>query len=71
MNLFNKIKELFNSDPVYNCKVYTKIGCSHVDGLLCDFKTCSLRLEESIFSDEQILDIPYNLRFYKNDTNQG
>lgn len=34
-------------DPVYHCKVYRdKLngGCVHVDGLLCDFATCSMRL---------------------------
>ena len=31
-------------DPVYNCEVYKKIGCSHVDGFLCDFEKCEIRL---------------------------
>lgn len=29
-------------DPVYNCDVYRKEGCSHVDGMLCDMKTCKI-----------------------------
>ena len=28
-------------DPVYSCAIYEKFGCSHVDGMLCDMKTCS------------------------------
>jgi hypothetical protein len=31
-----------DSDPVQNCDVYKKIGCSHVDGMLCDMKTCNI-----------------------------
>lgn len=27
-------------DPVRNCKVYKTIGCCHVDGFLCDMRTC-------------------------------
>jgi len=30
------------SDPVYKCIVYTSIGCSHVDGYLCDMSTCNI-----------------------------
>ena len=31
-----------NSDPVYHCNVYREEGCSHVDGMLCDFPNCSI-----------------------------
>ena len=31
------------NDPVRNCEVYIKEGCSYVDGPLCDMRTCSLR----------------------------
>lgn len=49
---------LNDSDPVYNCKLYTDEGCSHVDGFLCDFPKCSMLkeyLEEgmTIKDDEQ------------------
>ena len=30
------------NDPLKDCQVYKKLGCSHVDGLLCDFPNCSL-----------------------------
>lgn len=30
------------NDPVYSCKIYTQEGCSHVDGYLCDMKTCNI-----------------------------
>lgn len=29
-------------DPVYNCDVYRKEVCSHVDGMQCDMKTCKI-----------------------------
>lgn len=32
-------------DPVKHCDLYKDEGCAHVDGFLCDFETCSMRLE--------------------------
>lgn len=34
-----------NNDPVKHCNLYKEEGCSHVDGMLCDFSTCSMRVE--------------------------
>jgi len=34
-------KESVKNDPVYTCDTYLREGCSHVDGLLCNPKTCS------------------------------
>ena len=31
------------NDPVYHCEIYIAEGCAHVDGFLCDMKTCSSR----------------------------
>ena len=31
-------------DPVKHCTLYKEEGCSHVDGILCDFDTCSMRI---------------------------
>ena len=46
MNLEKVIREIIKiikeNDPVYGCKVYKDLGCSHVDGLLCDFPNCSI-----------------------------
>ena len=38
------ITKLFDrsDDPVYSCELYTELGCSHVDGPLCDFPQCSM-----------------------------
>lgn len=37
MELYYKSK-----DPVRHCEVYKEIGCAHVDGYLCDMKTCDI-----------------------------
>lgn len=46
MKIFKKIKRLWyrwlNSDVVYECPVYREEGCSHVDGMLCDFPHCDI-----------------------------
>ena len=34
-----------NKDPVKHCVVYKTEGCSHVDGMLCDYETCDIRLK--------------------------
>lgn len=33
---------LTKNDPVYHCNLYIDKGCSHVDGMLCDFPNCSM-----------------------------
>lgn len=30
-------------DPVRHCKVYKTVGCAHVDGMLCNMKTCDVK----------------------------
>jgi hypothetical protein len=30
------------NDPVRGCDVYKNIGCTHVDGYLCDYPSCSI-----------------------------
>ena len=39
---FSFIKKIKLSDPVKSCELYKTEGCSHVDGLLCDFPECSM-----------------------------
>ena len=31
-------------DPINHCILYKEEGCAHVDGMLCDFDTCSMRI---------------------------
>lgn len=31
-----------NLDPVKHCEVYRKIGCSHIDGYLCNYPDCDI-----------------------------
>lgn len=34
-----------SDDPIKHCEVYIDHGCSHVDGFLCDIKTCPILQE--------------------------
>ena len=34
-------------DPI-NCQVHRKLGCSHIDGYLCDMRTCNIKEVVSI-----------------------
>ena len=52
-------------DPVKICKVHKTIGCSHVDGMLCDPNACREKLELDLWELEEQLDIPHRLRYYK------
>ena len=48
MNPFVEVIRLFRKDaldPVHNCLVYKTVGCAHVDGPLCDLKTCNVKVE--------------------------
>jgi hypothetical protein len=31
-----------DNDPMYNCEVYLKHGCSHIDGIHCDYPDCHI-----------------------------
>ena len=46
ISVFGRIKRAYyrwrNSDPVSKCPVYRKKGCSHVDGMLCNFPDCHI-----------------------------
>ena len=62
------LKSIKDDDPLYSCMVYKDLGCSHIDGFLCDFPDCSMNkkylLELEMFELEQQLDIPFKLRYY-------
>jgi hypothetical protein len=53
-------------DPVKHCILYKKLGCSHVDGMLCNFDTCKERLYTEIWELEEQLNIPLKDRCYYN-----
>lgn len=63
MNWFTKLF-ISKKDPLHNCIIVKQSGCSHVDGMLCNFNNCRERLEAELFELEQQLDIPYKDRFY-------
>ncbi len=35
-------REYRENDPVKKCLVYINEGCSHVDGLLCNYPDCNI-----------------------------
>ena len=41
--LIENLEKAIMSDPVRYCEVYRDIGCTHVDGYLCDMETCDIR----------------------------
>lgn len=48
MKIIQFLKRIFDdpTDPVKHCEVYldkANGSCVHVDGMLCDFPTCSMR----------------------------
>ena len=50
MRLIKKIFIHLFPDPLYDCPVYKKCGCSHVDGMLCDYPKCNMIKEINIDS---------------------
>jgi hypothetical protein len=49
MSVVEKIKSIFAPkdippDPVKHCHVHKTVGCSHVDGPLCDVRTCDVKV---------------------------
>ena len=43
------------NDPVKGCDVYRNIGCSHVDGFLCDYPDCSILKEYKMKHEDRAL----------------
>ena len=41
--LIENLEKAIMSDPVRYCEEYRDIGCTHVDGYLCDMETCDIR----------------------------
>lgn len=36
---------IYASDAVKHCALYKRNGCAHVDGILCNYEDCSMRLD--------------------------
>ena len=41
--IIENLENSLRNDPVKRCEVYRGIGCTHVDGYLCDMETCDIR----------------------------
>jgi hypothetical protein len=48
---------LWANDPVWNCKVHRTVGCAHVDGPLCDMRTCNIRVSVEV-TPKQLVEVP-------------
>lgn len=42
---FEDWKYIHQNDPLKKCQLFKDLGCSHVDGYLCDFPKCSMNLD--------------------------
>lgn len=63
--------QISKRDPFKNCIVYkSEDSCSHVDGFLCDYNKCTLRLEAEMFELENQLEIPMELRYHNREKKQ-
>lgn len=56
MGLFEKLlRKVYPDvppDPVKHCQIYKTVGCVHVDGMLCDMRTCNAKLDVTITVDK-------------------
>lgn len=43
-----RIVGMADKDPLYHCIVVKESGCAHVDGYLCHFDTCDMRLNREL-----------------------
>ena len=51
MNPVLKVIKMYRErtlDPVKNCLVYRAVGCAHVDGMLCNMRTCDIKVHVAI-----------------------
>ncbi len=58
--LINKVKTFFRitaeyqqTDPLHYCEFHKQVGCTHVDGFLCDVNTCNTRTDYQLQLLEQ------------------
>lgn len=40
-----ELQEIYQNDPLNVCEVYKEICCSHIDGMLCDCRSCDILRE--------------------------
>lgn len=52
LRMKNFLKAFQKNDPVKNCEVHRDTGCAHVDGFLCDMKTCDIRKNRQVAQDK-------------------
>lgn len=70
INTIIRLNRSLPKDPVKHCKVYKQFGCSHVDGMLCNYNTCDMRVKQDLWELEEQLDIPLKDRHGFNHLNK-
>lgn len=55
--ILNWLNSFKNNDPVHSCLVYKRHGCAHIDGYLCNMKTCNMLEDYKLRELERQLDI--------------
>jgi len=48
IKFFKRLKGDAPPDPLVHCMVYRTVGCAHVDGFLCDVRTCTITVDVEI-----------------------
>ena len=54
-NLSTKSSGKYLADPVKHCNVYKLVGCAHVDGALCNMKTCEIITKATVTPNKIII----------------
>ena len=52
-NIFKRIISIITLrtdplDPVHHCNIHKQFGCSHVDGFLCNMRTCNITVTQHV-----------------------
>lgn len=57
--IINKIKRFYyriiNRDPLFKCTFHKELGCSHVDGPLCNFPSCAIYRKHENYKDSNFV----------------
>jgi len=43
--IYNRYNFFSKNDPMESCELYKAEGCSHVDGYMCDYPSCTMNKE--------------------------
>ena len=46
--LIKFVEKLRRLDPAKHCAVYRVAGCAHIDGMLCNVRTCTIKISVEV-----------------------